>query len=90
MDQADISKVAILHTERTTLQAALDNLVRGGQITQMAIADPDGHRPVAIVSTVGMQYPQAMVDAIRGELQRRINEINRQFSEMGITGLSPA
>lgn len=88
MDQADLTKVNILYVERSSIQAALDNLVGGGRIIQMLIAAPENiPRPAATVSTVGWQYPQAMADAIRSELQGRINEINQQFSEMGITGL---
>lgn len=95
MAQSDLSKINALYMEGAALQNALRNLTGGGRIVAMTISPPPSSGPPedprvadAIIGTIGWDYPQTMADAIRGQIQSRIAEINSELASMGVAGFS--
>lgn len=93
VDRADLNRITMLYQQRRSIQLALGNLAGGGRIVQIAIdpppsaGPPEMHGPVSI-STSSMEYPQQMVEAIRSELQKRLDEIDRELGDLGVTGFT--
>ena len=92
----DLTEVNQLVRTVGLIDQALRGLDNKGVIVQMTISDgplPEDRPPRdldslgATVPTVGMTYPQNMVDQIRTSLQQRRSTIEAQLQKMGLTGL---
>ena len=92
VDRADISKVNELYSESNQITLALDMFAEGGVISAMTISPPLPkpeeptiiRSPVAI-STVGIEYPPQMVEAIKQELAKRQHEIEDELKQLGVS-----
>lgn len=98
----DLGKVQQLYIEAQTLDAAFGNLEAGGEIVNMTISGgradqgvpPPGvfqpPRMSVSVSTVGILYPPAMVEAIKAALTQRRTAINQELGQLGVSELEAA
>jgi len=98
VDRANLEKVTRLYEELRVLDAAIGNFDAGGLIVMMTVSGgppmtspptgpPSGlPRMPVTVSTAGMNYPPAMVDSIKAQFTARINAINQELTELGVTG----
>lgn len=88
----DVSKVNTLYTELRQIEQALTVFGSGGGIVAMtvgkAVQEPGVAPTLPVsVSTVGIDYPAQMVDAIRDALTARVAAINGELQELGVTDL---
>lgn len=93
MELVQLDRANALAMEKLTILRVLENFDHGGVIISLTVsAEPPSEdwvpeRGAAQVSTVGMGYPPQMVEAIRGELEKRRDAINQELGELGVTGI---
>lgn len=94
VDVSDLQKVMMLSSEKQNISNALTQFDSGGVILSMSVGPrPPAGEPLFSgmggipVDTSGMQYPQAMVDAIKQSLVQRQGEIEQQLQALGVTGM---
>lgn len=96
VDVTNLTQASGLMGEYQALGMALDNLENGGRIVAMEIAAPispdspeQAPPPMGMrISTQGMDYPPQMVTSIKSVLTARQDEIAKQLSAIGITGMN--
>jgi hypothetical protein len=99
----DLERVSNLYLEWRTIDQALDNFDNGGVIVSMMISGGPNLPPMAppgpafgpprmavSVSTVGMTYPQQMVDGIKAQFTARKTAIAQELTQLGITDVPAA
>lgn len=96
VELTQFQNASMLVEEFKAIDVALDNLEQGGRIVSMSIAPPEGELPEgtpkpppmpgAPVSTRGVDYPPAMVTAIKTALGQRQDALAKQLTDMGVTG----
>jgi len=96
MDRSNLFQVNRLYDEANAIGQALQGFDNGGRIVAMSVSfgpllEPTEQAPIvrpmsAMVDVSGIEYPQAMVDAIRTSLQQRLAAINAELQQLGLTG----
>ena len=85
MDFDNFSDVTALVNEFMQAKSALDLFDHGGRIVSMSIGQPDQQGVAATtVRTADFDYPQQMVEAIKGMLHSRQDEIEQRLQELGV------
>lgn len=90
MELVDLERANALAMQKMVILRALENFDNGGVIISLTIsAEPPSEnwvpeRMAAIVSTIGMNYPPQMVEAIKGSLESRRDAIAEELEEMGV------
>lgn len=93
---SDLGKAQQLYGEAQNIDGALGNFDAGGAIITMTVSggtaggQPAFPRMPIAVDTTGMQYPAAMVDAIKAALTARRSAIDRELQELGVSGVDEA
>lgn len=103
MNLNDIQRVNVLSNEKLSIQAALGMLGSGGRITAMTVSGGqyEGQRPGPVpgmppimggggpvtVPSSYIEYPAQMITAITAALQTRLQQINQELAQMGVTGM---
>lgn len=91
VELASIGRISALVSEKNNIIVALDMFSRGARIAAFGLdppsADYDGPSPAVSVTAKYMNYPPAMVTSIQQMLQTRLNQIQEQLQEMGVTGI---
>lgn len=87
VDRGDLGQINSLYVELQSIESALDIFEHGGRINGMEINAEELGRPT-YVDTRRLNYPQAMIDAIKSQLQTRRTEIESELADAGITGVS--
>ena len=99
MNYTDLQKAQSLSQERQTLTRAIDNFSKGGKIVALTVAPPMPEQPPDMppmppkppgmmgtsVSTTDMNYPQQMVDSIKGSLQARLDAVVAELNTLGVS-----
>lgn len=93
VDRINLSRITALYEESRNLASAQENLNSGGRIVSMTIgpgpsdmgpdAPPMMRMPTSI-STTGIEYPAAMVDAIKTALAERQQAITAALADLGV------
>lgn len=96
VELTQFQNAATLVEEFKSIDVALANLEAGGRIVSMNVAPPEGELPEgapqpppmpgAPVSTRTVDYPPAMVAAIKTALGQRQDALAKQLTDMGVTG----
>jgi hypothetical protein len=83
----DLPEAITLVAQYNTLQRALAIVTRGATISNLTVADKSETEAgdSVQISAEGIAYPPQMLDAIRTQLQARINQINSQLTALGVT-----
>jgi hypothetical protein len=83
----DLPEAIILVAQYNTLQRALAIVTRGATISNLTVADKSETEAgdSVQIDAAGITYPPQMLDAIRTQLQARINQINSQLTALGVT-----
>ena len=79
---ADLSHASALQGEKEVLTQAITNLNANGPIVNMTIG-PE----LVTVDTSGITYPFQMTSSIVSQLSNRVSAIEKELSDMGVTGL---
>ena len=86
----DMRQITELYQEFRTIDQAIGNLDTGGRIIQMSISSgPLGRMPVS-VSTMDIEYPPQMVEAIKTVLRARQSAIRDELATLGVTEVPDA
>lgn len=90
VDQADLMRVGMLNGEWQQIASAIDIFDSGGKIINMTVGVdmslPQGR--AITIQTQAMDYPQAMVEAIKNFLSSREQEIRNELADLGVTGVA--
>jgi len=93
MEYSNINQVNRLVQERRSITAALASFDQGGRIIAMSVGQPppaDQPMPAlfggAQVNTAFIDYPPAMVEAIKAALTARQGAITNELAQLGVTG----
>ncbi|PWT92089.1 MAG: hypothetical protein C5B54_04140 [Acidobacteria bacterium] len=83
----------MLSSERRQIVEALAIFDAGGHITNLTVAretdPPPGTGAFSImISTVYMDYPQMMVEAIKNFLHQRRDQIAQELTDLGVTNIT--
>jgi hypothetical protein len=83
----DLPEAITLVAQYNTLQRALAIMGRTPTISQLTVADASTTEAgdSVQIDAAGITYPPQMLDAIRTQLQARINQINAELAAMGVT-----
>lgn len=93
VDRNNLQQVNMLYAEASMIESALQGFDNGGRIVEMSVSPgplPEGAdvimRPSGIpVSTVHIDYPPQMVDAIRQQLAARHDAIESELRALGLS-----
>jgi len=100
VDRSNLQQVNMLYGEAAAIDMALRGFDNGGRIVQMSVSpgplpEPSDEDPFARmrvsgmpVSTVEIEYPPQMVEGIKQQLQTRKAAIDRELTELGLTGIA--
>lgn len=88
----DVARASALLNELSSINTALKNIESGGEIVTMEVSsgttDTGGFTGVtAKVATEYMHPPPQMMTAVKQLLEQRQQEILKELTDMGITGL---
>lgn len=94
VDISDLQKAMMLSSEKQTIAMALEQLDRDGIILSMSIGPKPAPGQPSFpgmggiqVDTSRMDYPAQMVEAIKGNLHQRQDEIEQELQGLGVTGV---
>lgn len=88
MNRTDLPQATSLYQRAVEIEEALGVIDRAGTITAVTITPKEatgegvGER---IVSTIGLQYPPQMIEAIRTQLEERLAAINHELADLGVS-----
>lgn len=90
MNRADLLRATGLYQQATEIDQALGVLDQQGTITAVTITPKDTVDEIPersgsrTVSTIGLQYPPQMTQAIKAQLEARRDAINKELAELGV------
>lgn len=88
VERTDLLQAAGLYQQAQEIQRSLDVMDRKGTITAVTITVPspeDTRDPdAATISTAGLTYPPQMMQAIRDQLQERLDAIDKELADLGV------
>lgn len=90
VERTDLLRATGLYQQSQEIKRSLDVMDRKGTITAVTITVPspeDVRDPdAATVSTIGLQYPPQMIEAIRTQLEARLHAIDDELASLGVSG----
>lgn len=81
VDITDLPQVNSLMQNYINYRQALDVLDDDGSIASFSLT---GRRGFATVSAADIDYPQQMIDAIRDQVRRRVENLERDLADLGV------
>ena len=93
VDRENLGRVNQLYDEREQIVQTLNLFDQGGRIIRLTVGvegETNWQKFIAntaSVSTEGLPYPPQMVDAIKGFLEQRKDEIAQELADLGLSGV---
>lgn len=81
VDTNNLPQINSLMTRYTNYRQALDVIDDGGAIVSFSLS---GSRGFATVGANDINYPGAMIDAIRDQVRRRLDDLERELDALGV------
>jgi hypothetical protein len=90
-EYTDVEEVNKLVAEQNQLQLAIDILNDNGTVSSV-VASPTDESDSPDVISIGVltpDAPQKMIEAVKSGLAERYNAINKELSDLGVSGAPP-